>query len=229
MRRAPGAERGVSAQPVVRLDDATVVSDGTVLLDPVTARVEAGEVLAVTGANGAGKTTLLRLVAGRLRPSDGTVLVDGAPPRERDRRFRERVAALVGAPPAAHDLTLAEQLAVIAVSWGAPAGEALAAAPRALADLGIAELADRFPHELSSGQQQLFTLACVFGRPGGLLLLDEPDQRLDPDRRALVADRIVERAEAGAAVVVVSHHRDLVERAADHELHLARDPGPEDA
>ena len=81
---------------------------------------------------------------------------------------------------------------------------------RSLLDrLGIARLLDRFPHELSSGQQQLFRLALTLARPAIVLLLDEPEQRLDTAKRQVVAGIIRERAESGATVVMACHDPEL--------------------
>lgn len=220
----------IDSAGVASFDDATVVRFRETLLPPVTGHVAAGEVLAITGANGSGKTTLLRLLAGMQRPTAGSVLVHGAPPKERDRRFRARVASLVGRPALAHDLTLAEQLAVVGVSWGVEVDAAERFARDGLEAFEIQGLSTRFPHELSSGQAQLFALAGIFARPSSLLLLDEPEQRLDEHRRGLVAERIVERATTGTAIVVVTHSEELVDGTADHELHLhGGTAGTEDA
>src|SRR6478672_10986682 len=75
--------------------------------------------------------------------------------------------------------------------------------------LGIAHLDDRFPHELSSGQEQLFRLALTFSRPASVVLLDEPEQRLDTGKRQVVAELIRERTESGATVVMACHDPEL--------------------
>ena len=75
--------------------------------------------------------------------------------------------------------------------------------------LGIAHLDDRFPHELSSGQEQLFRLALTFSRPSSVVLLDEPEQRLDTTKRQVVADLIRERTADGTTVVMACHDPEL--------------------
>lgn len=189
----------------VDLDTAGVTLDGTTLLAPVSVVVPAGGTLVVRGANGSGKSTLLRLVAGLREPTTGRVTVAGAPPAPRRRAFRRAVASTVEPPVPARDLTLAEHVALVATTWGTPVREARRTAAELLERLGITSLADRFPHELSSGQTQLASLATVLARPAALLLLDEPEQRLDPDRVAIVADLLAERRASGATLVVASH------------------------
>jgi len=201
-RRRRATEPGPA--PLVRLREAAVRAGETELLAPLSLDVEPGEIVAVTGPNGSGKTTLLRLIAGLTPPSAGTVEVAGRRVEERDREHRRRVAALVGTPPFERDLTLEEHLAMLALSWGAPLADARRTAVAGLDALGLASLSRRFPHELSSGQTQLFSLALVLARPGDVLLLDEPEQRLDVDRVPLVIE-VLREAARGRAVLIATH------------------------
>lgn len=199
--------------PLVAVDEATVESGRTVLLSPVSAVVHPGEALAVVGRNGTGKTTLLSLLCGLRKPSAGTVHVAGRSPDERSPAFRRTLAGMIGLPPFARDLTIREQLRLVAVSWGASAtgGES----PGSLADhwlerVDIGHLAGRFPHELSAGQLQLAGLALTLIRPSELLLLDEPEQRLDTGRRGLIADLLGALRDEGRTLIVSTHSDEMV-------------------
>ncbi|GAA1490299.1 ABC transporter ATP-binding protein [Brachybacterium sacelli] len=222
MSRTAGREKSAASPAVqpVEFEDVGVVSDGNVLLLEATGRARAGEVLAVTGANGSGKTTLLRVLAGLIAPTVGTVRVAGRAPDDRDRTFRAALAALIGPPQTARDLTVLEHLQFIGATWGTGAEEARTRAGELLEELQIGALGGRFPHELSSGQSQLVAIALTLARPCSVLLLDEPEQRLDADRLALVIAAIRARAAAGAAVVLASHSPRLLEELADSRLLL---------
>jgi len=188
--------------------------DGSVLLRPTDLAVSSGECVVLRGQNGSGKTTLLRILAGMTTPTDGKATIDGTVADERDPAMRRTVAALLGAPTAYRDLTLVDHLVLLEATWGRGEG-ADERAEAMLTTLEIDHLAERFPHELSSGQQQLFHLSLVLTRPARVLLLDEPEQRLDTHKRGLLGDLLMARKESGAAIVVACHDPDLTARIAD--------------
>lgn len=205
---------------VIEIDRASVVEGDAILLAPVTASVAQGHALVVRGENGAGKSTLLRLLAGTMSPSAGAVTIAGDPVNPRDAAFRRSVAALIGAPPLARDLTLAEHLDLVATTWTSPPRDASRHSTDVLAALGLTSLAARFPHELSSGQTQLFLLALVLVRPSDVLVLDEPEQRLDADRLGTVIDVLCARRDEGKTLVIATHSETVAAGVADHSLWL---------
>lgn len=206
----------------------SVSADGAEMLAPTSVAIDAGECVAVLGPNGAGKTTLLRLLAGRIRPASGRITLRGEPLDERRRAVRREISALIEPPALYPDLVLTEQLALIEAAWAsetrgggrASAGPVAGLGLSALDAFGLEPLRDRFPHELSSGQRQLTSLAVVFARPANVLLLDEPEQRLDPDRRALLASAMRGARDRGAAIVFASHDAELVEQVADRQIRV---------
>ncbi|WP_448233025.1 ABC transporter ATP-binding protein [Microbacterium lacticum] len=210
--------------PLVDVDAVSVTTNDTLLLPPTTFQARAGQVVALRGENGSGKTTLLRASAGRIKPTTGTVLVGGQPVNERDPEFRRRVAVMIGLPPMAYDLTLFDHVALVSSTWETSPGTVEAATRRVLDEFGLTELGARFPHELSSGQTQLFGLALVFVRPFDVLLLDEPEQRLDPGRVEMLAQAMRERRTTGATIVAATHSSILAARTADLTITLGTQP-----
>ena len=208
------------AAPAVSFADVAVLRDDVLMLDGAGGSVGPGRVLALTGRNGAGKTTLLRVLAGMVAPTVGSVSVMGRVPDDRDRRFRRSLAALIGPPQTARDLTVEENLRFVAATWGARADAARAHGRALLGSLSLEPLARRYPHELSSGQAQLVGIAMTLSRPFDVLLLDEPEQRLDPERLDLVIEVLAARREEGAAIVLASHSPVLVDALAQERLHL---------
>jgi ABC-type multidrug transport system ATPase subunit len=189
--------------------------DEAVLLMPTDVELGTAECVVLRGPNGSGKTTLLRLLAGTVQPSEGKATLDGSPVDERDDLTRTAIAALIGAPATYRDLTLVDHLVLIGSTWGKVGPPADDRADEILELLEIGHLAQRFPHELSSGQQQLFHLSMVLVRPSSILLLDEPEQRLDPDKRDLLTRILLERKAAGTGVLIACHDPAMTEALGD--------------
>jgi putative ABC transport system ATP-binding protein len=189
------------------------------VLRSVSAVVEPGRVLAVTGPSGAGKTTLLSTMAGLLRPGSGTVTVDGEPLRDRDHAVAERVVLVPQDNGLAAILTAAENLQVVLLARGLAPAEARRATVASLDRLGLAAQADQLVEELSGGQQQRTAIARGLALCGDVLLADEVTSELDAQNRQKVLELLHAEASRGAAVVLATHDPEAA-AACDAELHL---------
>ncbi|WP_338494163.1 ATP-binding cassette domain-containing protein [Streptomyces sp. SJL17-4] len=201
----------MSEVPAIAAEDATVVLDGTTLLAPTTFEVMPGEFWCLTGSNGSGKTTLLRAFLGSRRLTGGAVLVRGETVDMARPRHRRLMASLVEPIPVARDMTIREQVTLVAASWYGNTTETAERADEIIGRLGLTALGARFPSQLSSGQLQLFNLALTLVRPADVILLDEPERHLDTDRVDLVAALLAERAEQGTSFLVATHEAGMVE------------------
>jgi ABC-type multidrug transport system ATPase subunit len=188
-------------------------------LAPIDLKLHSRRCVVLLGANGSGKSTLLRIACGRDTPTSGTVRLGGSPLTEEDVRVRTQIGVVgdqVGYYP---DLTVAEHLHLVAVAHGAgdDADELVAGA---LVDCRLDEHADALPGSLSSGQTQALLLASVLVRPRRLLVLDEPEQRLDPAARDWLAGVLAAEKKAGTALLIATHHTDLAATVADRVVVL---------
>jgi len=165
--------------------------------------LRAGEVLGVVGLNGAGKSTVARTIAGRQLPLSGTVTVQGVPVSPDAVQFRRSVAAVFDDDLFFPSLTVREHLLLVA------RGHSMENPDRAvdteLEFFGLEGRADVVPDALSSGQRRRLLLAAGLIRPSALMILDEPEQRLDPFMRDALADRLAGHAQDGGAVLLVTH------------------------
>lgn len=204
---------------MIVLEDVSVEAHGNTLLAPVSLDALAGDIVAVRGRNGAGKSTVLRTVAGLTTPTRGQVTVRRRRPDRSAAWFRRSVAVMMELPPFARDMTVAEHLGLVLLTWrGAQS-----------LDVVVDELLDRwtlsdsrmrFPHELSTGQRQLLGLGLVTCRPSDVLILDEPEQRLDSARVDLLGSHLRELADAGTTVLLATHSDRLQERSGAKVLNL---------
>lgn len=177
--------------PVLELHDVRYrYPDGTCALDGVDLRVEDGETLALLGPNGAGKSTLLLHLNGVLRPTGGTVAVEGvALSDETVRAIRARVGMVFQDPDDQLFMTtLYDDVAFGPLNAGLSRDEVDERVHHALHAVGLAEAASRPAQHLSFGQRKRAALATVLSMAPPVLVLDEPTSNLDPRaRREMIA------------------------------------------
>jgi ABC-2 type transport system ATP-binding protein len=178
-------------------------------LNPVDLAVGPGELVMLVGPNGAGKSTFLRLVAGLLEPTEGEVLVDGAPAGSVE--ARAATSFIPDNPVLYDDLSVEEHLEYVARLHGV--NEWQERADELLDRLALTARAYDLPSRFSRGMRQKTSLAVGLVRPFSLLLVDEPFVGLDAPTQAALVELLAEAAHEGAGLLVSTHQLDLVERA----------------
>lgn len=160
-----------------------------------------GEVHCLVGRSGCGKTTLLKLAAGLLAPSAGQVLLQG-----RGAAAGVQAGFVFQAPTLLDWLKVRDNVLLPVSLQRRPAAQDLAAADALLAQLGLAGFADRYPRQLSGGQQSRVALARALLLQPPLLLLDEPFAALDAITREEVQRDLLRLVrERGTTVLFVTH------------------------
>jgi ABC-type multidrug transport system ATPase subunit len=211
-----------SADPIVLSAAGVVAGHGGVpVCAPVTLGLPAGRALALVGPNGVGKSTVLHTLVGLLAPLGGTVLFAGRPVDEREASFRRDVAQVLDDDAFFPSMTVREHLLLTARGHGVEDAEDVVAAE--LEAFGMVERAEALPTALSSGQRRRLALAAAFVRPARLMVLDEPERRLDSDMRQVLADRLARERNSGVAVLFASHDAAFVATVADDALLIADD------
>ena len=187
-------------------------------LDRVSLHVAAGTLTAVVGPSGSGKSSLLAVAATLVTPDRGRVVVAGTETTglggaEKAALRRERVGIVFQQPNLLPSLTAVEQVLVMAHLSGGPARAARARARELQDAVGLADKADRRPHELSGGQRQRVNIARALMNEPAVLLVDEPTSALDHERGAAVLDLLAALTrERSTATVLVTHDRAHLDR-----------------
>ncbi|MFC9272767.1 amino acid ABC transporter ATP-binding protein [Streptomyces zhihengii] len=191
--------------------------------------VRAGEVTVVLGPSGSGKSTLLRTINHLEKVDSGWVSVDGTligyrrsgdklyelPEREVLKQ-RTRIGFVFQNFNLFPHLTVLDNIVEAPVSaLGRPRKEAVAAAEKLLARVGLADKATAYPKQLSGGQQQRVAIARALALEPKLLLFDEPTSALDPELVGEVLDVIKDLAAQGTTMIVVTHEIGFAREVAD--------------
>ncbi len=199
---------------ILAMDDVTKVHhQGTTTVDAlrgVSLVVHPGELVAVMGPSGSGKSTLLHLAGGLDTPTSGSVHVEGrdlAAHSRADlamlrRRFVGYVFQDFNLIPS---LTGVENVSLPRELDGVAARRARDEALQMLAEVGVAEVASRFPDDMAGGQQQLVAIARALVGNRRLVLADEPTGAVDSETGERVMRVLRERIDAGAAGLLVTH------------------------
>ncbi|WP_374999868.1 ABC transporter ATP-binding protein [Aeromicrobium sp. CTD01-1L150] len=193
----------------------------TVLHD-VDLSITPGRVTTIVGPNGCGKSTLLRTLSRLLAPTAGSVVLAGRPLADvRRRELARTLAVLPQNPVAPEGLTVADLVARGRQphqpwyrQWSREDEQITL---QAMADTGVADLADRPLDELSGGQRQRAWIAMVLAQQTQLILLDEPTTHLDLAHAVEVLDLVVRLCrDTGRTIVTVLHDLNLAARFSDH-------------
>lgn len=182
--------------------------------------VRAGTAAVLVGPNGAGKSTALRCITGADQPDGGTIEVLGEPLDERSATVRAAMAVVMDDLDFFPDLTVVEHLDLFARAHRTPDADDVV--DGVLEEVGLIAQSGQLPASLSSGQRRRLALASAFVRPRRLLVLDEPEQRLDQEGLTWLTERLRAEKAAGLAVVLASHSPALVDAVADDVVSLAR-------
>jgi ABC-2 type transport system ATP-binding protein len=193
------------------------------IFDKFNLEVRTGEAIALTGRNGAGKSTLLRCLVGADRPDDGNVQVCGNPMLETSPEIRRDVATVIDDLDFFPDLSVVEHLDLLARAHGIADPDELV--DEVLEEVQLVPQSGQLPGTLSSGQRRRLALATAFVRPRKLLILDEPEQRLDTEGLSWLSQRLKSERQKGLAIVFASHEPELVDSVATRVIQLGAPRG----
>jgi branched-chain amino acid transport system ATP-binding protein len=217
------------ATPPLEARDVVKGFGGLRAVDGMSIALQRGELLGLIGPNGAGKTTLFNLLAGSLKPSAGSILINGADMTVAgpEARIANGVGRTFQIPRPFAEMTVLENVLTGGQSqsgeraWlnivrpGRVAAEERAAVDKARALLDFVTLS-RLEHEparvLSGGQRKLLELARILMADPDTILLDEPAAGVNPTLLELIIDRVLDLNAQGTAILLIEHNMEMVSR-----------------
>ena len=197
-------------------------SVGTHALRGVSMQIEDGEFVFLVGPSGSGKSTIIKLITGELKPTSGTVHVNGYSLeriRKREIPYLRRTIGVVFQDfRLIENKTVYENVAFAMRAIGAREKEIRARVPYILELVGLENKSRRHPNELSGGEQQRLAIARALVNNPSTIIADEPTGNLDPAMSLEIMCLLQEINNLGTTMLVVTHAKDLVEQFANRVI-----------
>ncbi|KKS76984.1 MAG: Cell division ATP-binding protein FtsE [Parcubacteria group bacterium GW2011_GWB1_42_9] len=193
----------------------TVYEDNFMALQGINLQIKDGEFVSIVGPAGAGKSTLLRLLTRELKPTDGSVMIDGVEIAKLSRAdiplLRRKIGTIFQDFKLLPSRTAFENVAFALEVIGAPASKINEDVPKALDLVGLGDKLNSFPHQLSGGGKQRLAIARALIHRPRIILADEPTGNLDIMNGHDVIQLLLKINELGTTVVLVTHNKDIVD------------------
>ena len=200
---------------MIRLKDVEMeYENGTKAIRGITLTIEDGEFVFLVGPSGSGKSTIIKLLTGEVEPCAGRIMINGFSVSNISERqiplMRRTLGVIFQDFRLIEKKTVYDNLAFVMRAVGASPSEIKKRIPYVLELVGLEEKTDRYPNELSGGEQQRVAIARALINNPSTIIADEPTGNLDP-ARSLEIMRLLERInQLGTTMVVVTHEKDLV-------------------
>jgi len=192
-----------------------VYRNGTRANDGISLSIREGEVFGLLGHNGAGKTTLVNQVVGLLRPTSGSIRIDGRDMVADPGLARRLCSFQAQAQVPIDGLTPRQAIDLLGQLRGGRKSDVQSRRERLIDALDLAEWENDDASRLSGGVKRLVAFAMAAVVPGRVVMLDEPTNDVDPVRRRLMWRQVRALADHGAAVLLVTHNVIEAERSVD--------------
>ena len=197
---------------------------GNMALNGVSMQIEDGEFVFLVGPSGSGKSTIIKLITGELKPTSGTVHVNGYSLeriRKREIPFLRRTIGVVFQDFRLIDnMTVYENVAFAMRVIGAKESEIKERVPYVLELVGLENKTNRRPGELSGGEQQRLAIARALVNNPSTIIADEPTGNLDPARALEIMELLQEINNLGTTLLVVTHAQNLVNQFGNRVISL---------
>ncbi|MBQ2767981.1 MAG: cell division ATP-binding protein FtsE [Clostridia bacterium] len=192
-----------------------VYPNKTAALNGVTLRIDDGEFVFVVGHSGAGKTTLMRLLLREEKPTSGKLIINDFDltkmPNYKVAHYRRQLGVVFQDFRLFPNKTVYENVAFAMHVVGTPASKIRKRVPAILNTVGLGDKLNRYPNELSGGEQQRVALARALANNPKIIIADEPTGNIDPEMSIEIMNLLLKINRLGKTVIVVTHEKSLVD------------------
>ena len=200
---------------MIEFDNVTkVYGKDTAALERANLEIEAGEFVFLVGASGSGKSTIMRLILKEVEPTAGSIFVNGvklsAIPRRRIPRHRRNIGCVFQDFKLLPNKTVTENVAYAMEVTGQKPRSIRSKVPEMLQIVGLTQKTEKYPHELSGGEQQRVSIARAFVSQPPILIADEPTGNLDPETSVDIVQLLNRIHRIGTTVLVATHDQEMV-------------------
>ena len=188
--------------------------DGKVVLNNAKIHINDGEFVFIVGPTGAGKSTLIKLISREIEADEGDIIVDGKVIDDLSNReipaFRRQIGMIFQDFRLLPNLTVYENVAFAKEVVYSPKRTIKRMVPQLLSMVGIEDLADKFPDQISGGEQQRVAIARAIANNPKYIIADEPTGNLDGETAWAIMDLLDQINKRGTTIVMVTHAADIV-------------------
>ena len=202
---------------MITFDNVTKIYDGNNIgIENVSIQIDEGDFVFLVGPSGAGKSTFIKLILREVKADSGSIKVDGSEVTKLSNReiphLRRKIGIVFQDFRLLPRKTVFENVAFAMEAMHASRKRIKTRVPQVLEIVGIADQANKYPNELSAGEQQRVAIARAIINKPSILIADEPTGNLDPDTAKGIMDILEQINETGTTIVMVTHAKDIVDR-----------------
>jgi cell division transport system ATP-binding protein len=203
--------------PIIRFENVTKIFPPDIaVLENVTIVIEAGEFLSIVGSSGAGKSTFLKLIYAEEEPTEGAIYFNERPlsgiPRKHLPYYRRNIGTVFQDFKLLPQKTAFENVAYALEVDGRSTEDIKEEVPEILEIVGLGGKMNKFPRQLSGGEQQRVSLARALIHRPKVIIADEPTGNLDPVSSAEIMDLLLEINSFGTTVLLATHNKGIVDK-----------------
>ncbi|XBG78262.1 ABC transporter ATP-binding protein [Enterococcus cecorum] len=182
--------------------------------------IENGELVALIGLNGTGKSTTIKEIIGLLKPTSGSIEIDGLSLNKSASQYRQKIGFIPESPVLYEELTLREHIEVTTMAYDIPMDVAMQRADKLLKTFRLEKRLDWFPANFSKGMKQKVMIVCAFLIEPSLYIIDEPFLGLDPLAIHALLELLKEEKAKGKSILMSTHVLSTAEKYCDRFIFL---------